>query len=279
VLLVLLGLARVVSAGVVVERVGIEVMPTDPKGKAWDRDSRHAAPDPQIEVRFADKKVIRCKTVDDVLTAECVVPEHDPAAVIELSLRVADADHGIDEEIGTARITIASGHEGRVDLAVTGRLARAWADVRSTRDSLLTPVVACAAAAGLGCALVLLLYVVLRRRFLSPIVDDDVSPFRRSPVLLAGAASAAAGILVAFTVRDVQPLVGAIPVALGTFSVTGAVLDAIAHRRLRDAHVRLVLFGLTSAFIAPGLSGLTYLWSIGLVAIAAVVIVLLGWLT
>src|SRR5687768_8686050 len=85
--------ARVASAEIAIEKVGVEVAPTDPRGKPWDRESIGSAPDPRIEISIGGEKIKKCSAAIDALVAECEVPDRVPsAAPIELELHVEDVD-------------------------------------------------------------------------------------------------------------------------------------------------------------------------------------------
>lgn len=248
-IIAVLGVAEIAAAAVSVERVGIEVAPLDPGGKPWDRGSDHAAPDPQIDIALDGVLVKRCKKAIDAFTAECEVPDHAPlTGDTEITLRVDDADHGFDEKIGRARGVIRPDADGRLTLEVKGKLVTAWAEVRQTADPSVSPLVAWALGAALGCALALLAGVVLGRRA-SP--GPETTPRRRGPLHLAGRVAALAALVIAVFVyrRAVDPLLAAVPLALGAFCVTAVLVDIVMRKQHDGKHLNSLVLG-TAAIVA-----------------------------
>jgi hypothetical protein len=266
-IVVVLAAARVASADVVIESVGVEVAPTDAKGKAWDRDPAGAAPDPRIEISIDNKRVHKCAKAADALIVECSVPGRAPsAAPLQLDLHVEDVDRVTDEVIGNARGVIPPDANGRIELLVDGKLLKAWADVRRTGGFWLPSKAAWPLGAVAGVGLALLVYAVFRRRYLTPGSSRRAAPladgaavaerptrFWRSPVLLAGAACGITAIIVANYVHalSTQPLYAAIPLALGAFSVTGTILDAFVHEHLGATRARVLGVGVVAIAAVP----------------------------
>jgi len=289
---VAVGAPRVARADIVVERVGVEVAPVDSGGKPWDREAGGAAPDPGIEISIDGKRVKKCSKVTDSFTAECDAPWVGPAAEpIRLELHVHDVDRVLNETIGDARATIPPDAQGRVELAAGGKLVRAWAEVRRVRGAWLPARAAWPLGAIAGAALALLAYAIFRRDFLTPgaaprdsalaPADGAKSPTRfwRSPVLLAGAAGAAAAIITAGYVYapGTQPLVAAIPLALGAFAITGTIIDAFSHEHLGATRGRVLLAGGAAAAAVPIFQSLDGPLGIFQMVLGGVVIAMILW--
>jgi hypothetical protein len=286
------GAPRAALADVVVERVGVEVAPVDRGGKPWDREAGGAAPDPQIEISFDGKRVKKCPKADDSLTAECDAPQGTPAAgPLRLELHVEDVDRLLDEPIGDARATIPPDADGRVELAAGGKLVRAWAEVRRVGAAWLPARAAWPLGAVAGAALALLAYAIFRRGYLTPGAaprDSALEPaggakprarFWRSPVLLAGAAGTAAALITAGYVYapGTQPLVAAIPLALGAFAITGTIIDAFVHEHLGATRGRVLLAGGAAAAAVPIFQGLDGPLGIFQMVLGGVVIAMILW--
>lgn len=293
VIAIVLATARLASADVVIERVGVEVAPTDARGKAWDRDPAGAAPDPRIEVSIDGKRVHKCARANDALIVECAVPEREPsAAPLQLDLHVEDVDRLTDEVIGNARGVIPPDMRGRVELLVDGKLVKAWADVRRTGGFWVSSKIAWPLGAVAGVGLALLAYAIFRRRYLTPgsarhpaplaggaAVVEPPTRFWRSPVLLAGAACAIAAIIVANYVHTptTQPLYAAIPLALGAFAITGTLVDAFVHEHLGATRARVLGVGALALAAVPIFHALGDIASIFRMMVGAVILVLIVW--
>jgi hypothetical protein len=257
--------ARLASADVVIERVGIEAAPTDARDKAWDRDTAGAAPDPRIEISIGGKRIHKCAKVNDALVAACEVPEREPSAeTLQLDLHVEDVDRLTDEVIGNARGVILPDASGRIELAVEGKLVKAWAEVRRVGGFWMSAKLAWPLGAVAGAGLALLAYAIFRRRFLTPgsargggelapAAAEPPTRFWRSPVLLAGTACAITAIIVANYVHGeaTQPLYAAIPLMLGAFSVTGTIVDAFVHEHLGATRSRVLTVGAVATAAVP----------------------------
>jgi len=274
--------------------VGVEVEPTNAFGHAWDRGKTTAAPDVEIEIRIDGKKVRTCPVVQDALRADCAVPDTGGLpGDLDIALVVLDKDVIADDTIGHARGTLPAGSVGRVPLHVDGQVARAWIEAAPVPAPRFHRPFALGLGAVAGVLVALGLLATFRRRFLTPghghraagPLAPAVTPaeprvrFWRSPVLLGGSLAAIVGILIADAVSGphVAPLFAAIPMALGAFAVTGAIIDAFAHEALGATRARVGLAGLAAIASVPtlravgGASGLAHL--IG----AAFVIALILW--
>jgi hypothetical protein len=291
VIAIVVATARLASADVVIEKVGVEIAPTDPRGKPWDRDPAGADPDPRIDISIRGHRIKRCDTVKDSLVAECTVPERAPSAEpIELELHVGDVDAVTAEAIGTAHGTIAADADGRVELAAGGKLVKAWTQVRRRAGFWVSSSIAWPIGAGTGAALALLVYAIFRRRYLTPGVARELGKldravgaktatrFWRSPVLLTGVACGITAVVLAAYVRGAatEPLVAAIPLALGAFAITGTVIDAFVHEHLGATRARVLGVGVAASAAVPvlhSLDELAWLFTVilGVVILAAIV--------
>jgi hypothetical protein len=287
--LCLLVMCSVAYADVVIKRVGVEVAPTDASGKPWDKDS--SGPDPQIRITIDGGKVQRCNVARDTFRADCEVAKREPSArPLEIELSVADVDVIHDEAIGKARGTIASDAAGRVELAVDNQLVHAWADVEQVGARWVSTRVASLLAALIGVALALMPLAIWRGRYLTPPNAKPASGlapapattdprFWRSPILLAGASSALAGAIVANYVygSTVQPLIAAIPMALGVFAIASATVDAFGHERMGGTRTRVMFAGIAASVAVPVFGKLGGLGGVAAVIVGLGVAALLLW--
>jgi hypothetical protein len=289
--LVALVMCRVAAADILIDRVGVEVTPLDSKGKAWDRASVGAAPDPRITIRIDGKRIDACETHENSLTSECDLPEMlQSASAVRLELQVDDIDITSNESIGEAHATIAPDASGRVELETGRQVVKAWAEVRQVAPFWMSERSSRLLASAAGALLALLAFAIGRRRFLTPFVSaapDKLAPaveasphvrMWRSPVLLAGMACSLAGVIAAnyLYAPTTQPLLAAIPIALGAFAVTGTVIDAFVHEHLGAGRTRVLCLGAGAMVAVPvlhsigGIVGLAQA-AIGLLFIAGLV--------
>lgn len=83
--------------------VRAEALPTDRKGKPWDDGSE---PDLQVRVRADGKDLARCRASEDGFVGRCKLDVSvDVDARTQIEVVVFDADDGLDDYIGSAKLT------------------------------------------------------------------------------------------------------------------------------------------------------------------------------
>lgn len=260
---VLAAIAGVARADIEVVKIGVEVKPTKADGKAWDRGFGAAPrPDPQITVLEDGKLVSTCTAVPDTFVADCTL-EHPVVGAMRVSIEVIvdDEDLAIADRIG--RAVGDTDHAGRLELAVDGQLVRAWAEVIDVPGKGPWSAFAIGArgiAALIGTLIALAMFWLLRARWLTPgarrgvlqpaVVTGDVR-FWRSPVLLASAAAAVIGVVIANAVYTSPPQAAAVPYAFGAFAVTGPIIDAWAHEKAGKTRLLVVFAGVAACAALP----------------------------
>lgn len=274
-------------ADTAIRRVGVEVSPTKDNGDKWDRGFG-SEPDPSIEVRLDGKTIATCATKKDTFKADCAVADRRFVGPVEIELRVDDADLVNNDTIGAARGQIPYDRTGTFDLAVDGRLVKAWVEVASVEgpgfwSSFTAKIGARGLGAILGILIALLLYRQLGAKFLTPPPEatarepttkrggggdlaaaskrqddnererEDGVRFWRSPILLASAGASILGMLLANLLRapGTHLALAALPYTLGGFAMTGPIIDAYKVEHLGQKRLRLLIAGVLTMFAVP----------------------------
>jgi len=268
------GTAHAAGNTVWLREVTVNIAETKADGRQWDVGALRE-PDLKITVRVDGRVVSDCDVENDRFRGHCALDDDiEIGAGARIEVHVLDADLGSDDEIGIATIGGAELLGQRsVTMKASGRLVSAVLAVGA--PALLRTWPARAVAVALGVALPLLLLWIYGRRFLTPVDPERKrTRFWRSPVLLAGTAAGilggGAGLIVAKHRPD-EPLVAAIPIALGAFACMAALIDTFHHERLGGVRGNVLMLGAVAIVLGPVMSGLLAIGGL-LLALA------LGWM-
>jgi hypothetical protein len=259
---------------VYLDRLEVAISKTRPDGTKWD-SGFSSAPEVHANVVIDGRRHGSCRpkllSTDVVCKLDAIVTL-SPDSRIELD--ASDLDGATSEPIGKVALDhlgarIPARGKAALSFEPESGVTAATLHVSATWTPYLGTLASRVLGGVVGVALAFVLLAVLRRRFLT-----DARGYWRSPAQLSGTGANIIGLCAALPLASrsdvLEPWIVALPLALGAFAASCAVIDAFAAQRL-DRHGMLTLAGGVAAIVAvPLLVALAALaalgpWMIGVV--------------